>query len=187
MVDKIKIYIISIIAILAVCSAVYFWWKIDHKVIIPQTNFVTAPENKKAKNVSKEKMKAEVPIEIFDKEEIAKQLKLQDPDKSNPKIQYTDAKTIPASERDTSVVAKWDTEQGKITIDAREEPLSLFGFENKREIGARVGYTTDGFKMKSTVYGRWDFLRVGNFHLGAYGEANSSGEGIAQIEVSYKF
>lgn len=187
MIAKLKNYALMLIAFLALCSAGYFWWTGNHKTVVPQTNFVTAPENKKAKNVSKEKIKAEVPIEIFNKEEIAKQLKIQDPDKSNPNIQFTDAKIIPASEQDTSVVAKWDTVQGKITIDLRQEPMSLFGFENKKEIGARVGYSTDGFKMQSTVYGRWQFLRVGHFHVGAYGEANSEGEGIAQIEVSYKF
>lgn len=142
------------------------------KSSVPAKVFVPAQDNKKALKVKKEKIKAEIPIEVFDKEEIAKQLKIQDPDKSNPNIQYTDAKTIPASDNETSVIAKWDKEQGTITIDSRQEPLSTFGFNNKWEAYANLAYTTN---QEVEVAGgiSWQCLRVFKIKTELYAEARA--------------
>lgn len=184
--EKLKTYSLMLIALLALCSAGYFWYQ-GKQAVTPSDNYAVTPEMKKAKKVDHKKIIVPVRIDVLDKEEAVKKLNINDPVKSDPNKQITTTAEIKPYDGKTSIVSVLDTSTGESEIIAQQEELSLFEFENKREIGARVGYSTDGLEMQSTVYGRWQFLRVGNFHLGAYAEANSSGEGIAQLEVSYKF
>jgi len=187
MISKLKTYALMLVAIIALCSAGYFWWTGNHKPVTSSTQYVNTPEIKKAKDIDHKKIIVPARIDVLDKKEAVEKLKINDPVKSDANKQITATAEIQPYDGKTSVISVLDTSTGESEIIAKQEALSLFGFENKKEIGARVGYSTDGFKMQSTVYGRWQFLRVGNFHVGAYGEANSEGEGIAQIEVSYKF
>jgi len=147
-------------------------WYYGIKTTIPSNVFSAAPDNKKAIKVDKKKITAKVPIEVFDKEEIVKQLKIQDPDKSNPNIQFTDAKTIPSSDNNTSVVSKWDTTTGKIIIEARKEPLSAIGFSNKWEVYVNGAYTTN--KEIEIAGGiSWQCLRVLKVKAELYAEARA--------------
>jgi hypothetical protein len=181
---KVIVVGIFIVALLAGASAIHSWFA--DKLVTSET-FTEAKDMKKAKDITRERVKANVPIEVLKKEEAVKKLKIGDPIKSNPNIQITDTAELPPWEGKTNVLATWDTAEGKIKINAEQVPLSFFGFENKKELGVRVGYSTDGMEMRSTVFGRWQFARIGNVHLGIYGEANSRGEGIGQLEISYKF
>ncbi|MCE5212513.1 MAG: hypothetical protein LLG40_13300 [Deltaproteobacteria bacterium] len=150
---------------------VYNWYS-GIKAVVPSAVFAPAKENKKAAKVTKEKIKAEVPIEVFNKEEIAKQLKISDPDKSNPNIQFTDARTIPPSEQETSVTAKWDKEKGTITIDSRQEPLSFYEFSNKWIVYADLAYTTNK-EMEVAGGISWQCLRVLKIKTELYAEARA--------------
>jgi len=87
----------------------------------------------------------------------------------------------------TNVVATLNTETGVGNIIAKQMPQPFMSFENKKELGVRAGYTTDGAKAHTSIYGRWNFMRVGNVHMGMYGEVNSEGAGIAQIDINYRF
>ena len=147
-------------------------WYYGIKTAIPSKVFSAAPDNKKAIKVNKKKITAKVPIEVFEKEEISKQLKIQDPDKSNPNIQFTDAKTIPSSDNNTSVVSKWDMATGKIIIEARKEPLSAIGFSNKWEAYVNGAYTTNKeIEIASGI--SWQCLRVLKVKTELYAEARA--------------
>ncbi|PKN36614.1 MAG: hypothetical protein CVU62_13935 [Deltaproteobacteria bacterium HGW-Deltaproteobacteria-2] len=176
---------IFIVALLAVASAFHSWFA--DKPTISQSEYAPAKEIKKAIKIEHKKITVHAPIDVLDKDEAVKKLKINDPVKSDKNKQITTTAEIQPYDGKTSVISVLDTSTGMSEIIAKQEPLSFFGFENKKELGVRVGYSTDEFEMRSTVFGRWQFLRVGNFHLGVYGEANSRGEGIGQLEISYKF
>jgi hypothetical protein len=170
------IYIFIAIIILSVSvfsiTKIYNWYY-GVKTVISKTTFAPAIDNKKARKITKEKITAKVPIEVFNKEEISKQLKIQDPDKSNPNIEFTDAKTIPSSDNDTSVIARWDKEQGNITIEARQEPLSAIVFNNKWEAYTDIAYTINSeLEIASGV--SWQCLRVFKVKTELYIEARAT-------------
>ena len=169
----ISIFTILIILGIGIFTGVKVYnWYYGIKTVIPSKVFAVAPDNKKVAKVTKEKITAKVPIEVFDKEEIVKQLKIQDPDKSNPNIQFTDAKTIPSSDNNTSVVSKWDMTTGKIIIEARKEPLSTIGFSNKWEVYVNGAYTTNKeIEIASGI--SWQCLRVLKVKTELYAEARA--------------
>jgi len=79
-----------------------------------------------------------------------------------------------------------DTKTGESKLIAKQQPVPFIDFENKKEIGVRYGATIKN-GMEADIYGRWDFLRIGNVHLGVYGEANTSGDAKAMVGISYRW
>ena len=133
--------------------------------------------------------RVEVPVEkivTIEKTVVVEKLKLPDSVSKDPNKQITATAEIEPYEGKTNVIAIIDTKSGESNIMAKQQPLSLFAFENKKEIGARYG-TSIKNGIEADVYGRWDFVRVGNLHLGAYGEATSYGEAKAMISVGYRW
>jgi hypothetical protein len=78
-----------------------------------------------------------------------------------------------------------NTKTGVGNIIAKEKPRSLLGLPNEKELGVRVGYNQN-LEQNVSIYGRWNFFRVGNFHLSAYGEG-SQNNATAQLELGYRF
>ena len=79
-----------------------------------------------------------------------------------------------------------NTSTGETTIVAKEKPLPLFGFPNEKEVMLRYGLSTrDAYS--GNLAAKWQFLRVGNFYVGAYGEIDTRPDAKAMIEVAYKF
>jgi hypothetical protein len=126
-------------------------------------------------------------ILTIEKEKIVEKLRLPNWFAQNADEQVIATAEIPPYEGITDTVATLNTKTGVGNIIAKQRPLSLLAFENKKELGARAGYTTDEFKQLITVFGRWQFFRLGNFHAGLYGEGNSEGEAIGQIELNYRW
>lgn len=184
---KIAIIILSVLLVIATASAIYHYYKTPSVVI--QKEFVKAPEIPKVKNVKRVKVAAPKEITTIEKKEISEKLKLPSWFKDNTDEQAIATAEIPPYKGKTSAVAILNTKTGDGQIIAKQEPLSLFGLINEREIGIRAGYRVDvgGAAIDGVVYGRWDFLRIGNVNIGVYGEGSTRGEAKAQIGFGYKF
>lgn len=125
-------------------------------------------------------------IVALEKKAAVKKLKLKAPLATDDNQQIIATATLPPHEGKTSAAAVMDTSTGVSQIIARQEPQSLFAFENKKEIGVRYGLTT-GHGLEGALYGRWDFLRIGKAHLGAYGEVNTQGDAKAMLSAAYRW
>jgi len=183
--SRIIIGLLAVLAVLAVSSAIYSWYRTppaiftDRYVSVPQIKTVT-----KLKTV-------EVPVEkivVIEKQVVVEKLKLPDWVKTDAGQQVLTTAEIPPYEGITNAVAVMNTQSGTSQIVAKQVPLPLFAFEAKREVGVRGGVATAAeSNIDITIYGRWDFLRIGNTHIGAYVEGDSSGSAKAQVQVGYKW
>ena len=178
---------LSIVAVLAVTSAVVTWYREQNPPAGSKAQYVSVPE---IKTVTKIK-RVTVPVEkVVTIEKAAAVEKLQLPDevaKDENKQVITTGEVAPY-EGKTNVVAVLDTKTGESKLIAKQQPLPLFAFENKREVGFRYGFgSASKTNMEVDIYGRWDFLRVGNVHIGVYGEATTNGDGRAMISAGYSF
>ena len=86
--EKLKTYSLILIAFLALCSAGYFWYQ-GKQAVTPSDNYAVTPEMKKAKKIEHKKIIVTSRIDVLDKEEAVKKLKINDPVKSDPNKQIT--------------------------------------------------------------------------------------------------
>jgi hypothetical protein len=184
---KTKIITGSIIVILSIAliAMVQAWYKERFKEVIPQIKYV---EVKKVKYIDKIK-KVEVPIEkivTYEKSVIVKKVNgLPTWFVENADEQAIATADLPETKGGYEVIGTMNTKTGVGNIIAKEKPRSLFGLPNEKEIGVRAGYNNK-LEQNVSIYGRWNFFRVGNVHLSAYGEG-SQNNATAQIEVGYRF
>jgi hypothetical protein len=185
---KAKIITGSLIAVLTVAliAMVQAWYKERFKPVIPQVNYV---EVEKIKYINKIK-KVEVPIEkivTIEKGTLIKKAKgLPTWFVENADEQAIASADLPETKGGYEVIGTVNTSTGVGNIIAKEKPRSLIGFPNEKEIGARVGYNSK-LAQEVSIYGRWNFLRVGNVHLSAYADGSSEGSATAQLELGYRF
>lgn len=184
---KILISVLAVAGILAAASSAYNWYAPQFQPATSRTEYVRVPEIRTVTKIKKVYVPGSKEIVTFEKEKIVEKLKLPNWVAADADEQVIATAEIPPYEGTTNAVALLNTRTGVGNIIAKQQPISLFAFENKKEIGVRAGYTTDQFKQLITAFGRWQFFRVGNMHLGVYGEGNSSGEAIGQVEVNYRF
>ena len=180
-----KTILLIVVTLVAVIAAGVAWYREQHPTLVSKAQFVNVD---KIKAVAKIKT-AMVPVKevsTIDKTAVVEKLKLSDDVAKDENKQITTTGEIHSYEGNTNVVTVLDTKTGESNIIAKQQPLSFFDFENKKEIGVRYG-TTIKTGIEADVYGRWDFLRVGNVHLGLYAEANSLGEGKAMISAGYRW
>ena len=180
-----KTILMLVVIIIAAIAAGWAWYQGEHPTVVSKTQFVNVPQIKTVTKI-KTVMVPVTQVETISKPEVVAKLKLDDSIAKNPDKQVTTTGVIAPYEGKTDVISIIDTKTGHSEIIAKQEPMSLFAFENKREIGVRYG-TSIKNGVEADVYGRWDFVRVGNLHLGAYGEATSYGEAKAMISVGYRW
>jgi hypothetical protein len=181
---KIILGLLFVVGALAGASAIYNWFA--DKPVISET-FNEAKDMKKAKDIPKEHIKINVPIEILNKEQAVKKLKIGDPIKSNPNIQVGDTGEVKTEDGKINILSTIDTQSGKISIQTEKEPLSFFGFENDLEIYAEGGMNTKG-NVEIGGGLKWDFARVANTNIGAVGEIRGSQDdliGFAGVRLTY--
>lgn len=182
---KIIIGLLAVLAVLAVSSAIYSWYRTPPAVFTDR--YVSVPQ---IKTVTKLKT-IEIPVEkivVIEKEKVVEKLKLPDWVKTDAGQQVLTTAEIPPYEGTTNAVAVMNTQSGESQILAKQVPLPLFAFETRREVGVRGGLATAAeSNINVTIYGRWDFLRIGNTHIGAYVEGDSSGDAKAQIQAGYRW
>ena len=160
---------IVILLIVAVTFGYYAKWKLDKPPV-----YVKVPE---IKEVIKYKIKrVEVPIEsgkvvVLDKKEVVKRIPgLPEGFADDPKKQVTSTADLPPSKSGHDVLNIINTESGESEIFAKERKLSFFGFESKREVGARAGLSDAGRQVD--IYLQQDVARIGTFHLSGYLEGS---------------
>lgn len=178
--DRIKNYALTILLLLAIASMVWAWYKPAQV----KTEYVEVPQIKVVEKIKR----VEVPVEkviTIEKEKIVEKIKLPDWIVQNKDKQIIATGVIEPYEGNTDVVSVLDVKTGEGSLSASQQPMSLFGLESDKEIGVRYGFSTKG--IRTDVYGKYDFLRVGRFHVGAYGEINNLPEGKAMLNISYKW
>ncbi|MDD4986746.1 MAG: hypothetical protein PHQ43_13415 [Dehalococcoidales bacterium] len=185
MAKKLMIYALAFFLLCAIASSIYFWYEGNHRPVVSKTEYVKVPEIRTVEKVRT----VEIPVEkivIREKEGVTKYVTLPSEIKDDPAKQITTTATVEPYEGKTNVVSIIDTQTGVSDILLKQDPLPFIALENRRELGFRSGYNSDS-RLESTLYGRWTVLRIGNAHLGAYGEANTEGRGKAQLELSYRW
>ena len=183
--NNIIIGVLSACLLIAVSSAIYFWYAERHKPPVSQIEYIKVPEVKTVTKIQRIEIPGPERIVTIEKPVIIEKLKLPDWVKDADKQIIATAEISPYDGK-TNTVAILDTTTGVAEIIAKQEPPAFMAFTNNKELGIRAGYASTP-AARATVYGRWGFARVGKIHLGVYAEANSEGEGMAQLEVSYRF
>lgn len=179
--------VIIIVLLLVLGAALKAWYAEKNKIVISTGSYVELPAVPKAAKIKHTPLPGPKTVSTIDKKEIEKKLELPSWFAQNADEQAIATAEVPPYEGCTDIVCTLNTKSGEGKIIAKQRPLSLFAFENKKELGGRLGYTSKEFKQIITGFGRWQFLRVGNFHAGLYGEGNTEGEAIGQLELIYRF
>jgi hypothetical protein len=180
----------GLLFLLAVASGVYVWYKTGHS-ILNTTTYTPAPQIKTVIKIKTVKVPVKEVVTI-EKPTVVEKLKLPDWIKNDTDEQVISTAAIPAYKGTTNTVAVLNTKTGASQIVAKQEPLSLFGFISDKEIGVRPGVDIKG-AIVTSVYGSWDFVRVGSITIGAYGDVSfgsnvsSSGDSKLQLKIGYKF
>jgi hypothetical protein len=182
--EKKTLAIIVLVGLLALASVVA-WYRGQHEIPMSKTVYIKVPE---AKEVVKIK-RVEIPIEkivVIEKEAATKKLDLPADIKDDPAKQITASGVLPPYEGKTNVLAVIDTGTGVSSIVAKQVPLAFMDFINKKEIGIRYGASFEN-NLEGDLYGRWDFFRIANAHIGVYGEVNTTGDAKAMVQAAYKW
>ncbi len=182
MVKRLPIYLLVAVALLAVASAVWGWY---HPKTVVREKFVEVEVPKVVMKI--ERVEIEVEKVVVIEKEVLVETTTYVPAavRDDETKQITAVGTVPPHDGETSVVAVFDTGTGVTKLNFRQEPPPFFAFLNQKEAGIRYGIGTKG--MEADLYARWTFVRVGAFHLSAYGELNSNEEGLVMLDASYRF
>lgn len=185
--SKIITYGLIVILLIALFASLKAWYGEKNKPIISKVEFVKVPEIKVVTKIKK----VEVPMKVDHIVTIQKDVLIKKVNGlptwfvGNADEEAIAMADLPESKSGYEVMGTMNTKTGVGNIIAKEKQRSLFGLPNEKEIGARVGYSMKGQQV--SIYGRWNFFRVGNMHLSAYGEGNSEGNATAQLELGYRF
>jgi hypothetical protein len=180
--------VLVFLLLVATSSALYFWYK--KPPVVSQTEYVKVPKIKVVTKIKEVPVPGPERVITIEKPVIVQRiLGLPAWFKDNPDEQAIASAVIAPYRGETNAIATMNVKSGVGHIIAKQEPLSLFGLINEKEVGIRGGYRLDsnGATADGTVYGRWDFLRIGNVNVGVYGEGSTRGEGKAQVVFGYKF
>lgn len=185
--NNIKNYVLCGVCLVIVIAAAVAWYSRAPTVTTEQ--YTPLPPIRETVKIKRVNVPGPKEIVTIEKQVVVEKLKLPDSVAQDPNKQVIATGEVPPYEGKTNVVAVMDTQKGTSEIIAKQQPLPLFAFENKKEIGARAGIAADkdGTGYRVDAYGRWTFFRVGNVHTGVYGEVNSRSEGKAMIDVGYRW
>jgi hypothetical protein len=177
--NQVKNYAIVLLAVVALASMLYAWYK-PPKVVTsaPQKDFQEASVPKPYAVVTKETVTVET-IKVLTKKEVIVKDRWPDWFTSNEAKQVTAIGMVDPYKGKTEVVSVIDIKSGESQIISKRLPLALFAFENEKAIGMRYG--TD-----LIIYGSWTFARVGNMYFAGYAEAGN-GRTFVGIDGSYRW
>ena len=161
-----------ILLLIASGSAGYFWWKSNNVKPVSKIEYVNVETIKYVDKIKR----VEVPVEkivTIEKEVLVEKIKLPEWFVENESKQAIATAVIQPYEGKTNVIAVIDTKSGVGEIIAKQEALSLMGFQNDKEIYGKLGYNTDR-ELQVAVGGRWLFARIGKIKIGVYGEGQTN-------------
>lgn len=172
---KMKIIIGAVIAFLliALMSAVYAWYQERNKPPVSKIEYVKVPEIKEVVKIEKVKVPGPKEIVTIEKVKIVEKLKLPEWFASNTNEQAIATGVVPSYEGKTNVVATLNTETGVGSLIMKQEPQSLVGFANDKQLYAKAGYSTNK-ATQITIGADWKFFRVGKIKVGVFGEGRAS-------------
>lgn len=125
-------------------------------------------------------------VQAYDKAAIKKKLPLLAPELEPTSRQVIANADIPATRGGASAVTVLDTDTGESRILVREKAPPLVEFVNEGAVGLRYGINEE-LKKEGTLYGRWNVLRVGRVHVGAYADVTTDSEATAQVSMEYRW
>jgi hypothetical protein len=185
MTTRVKIVVGILIGLLLIAtgSAFYFWYK---KPTGSTTTYIKVPEIKEVIKIKRVEVPGPERVVTIEKKVIVEKLNLPSWFKDNIDEQAIATAVIESYKGKTNTVATLNTKTGVGQIIAKQDPLPLLGFLNDKEVGVRAGINIKG-EMVTSLYGQWDFARVGNFKIGVYADADSLGQSKAQVSVGFRF
>jgi hypothetical protein len=172
-VTKLNYALIGILAVILLAMA-YGWYHRDEIA----RQFVSMPEPE----IQVEYKEGPERIVYLNPKELERKDLLPESVKRDEDKEVTAVATIPEHKGDTTVIAVIDTDSGETVIETRQERPSLFELSNVKTIGLRYD-----INKKGTLYGSYEFLRIGNFHAKLYAEINSENHAYASVGIEYKF
>ena len=161
-----------ILLLIASGSAGYFWWKSNNVKPVSTVEYVPVETIKYIDKIRKVPVPVETIVTI-EKEVLVEKIKLPEWFVENESKQAIATAVIQPYEGKTNVIAVIDTKSGVGEIIAKQEALSLMGFQNDKEIYGKLGYNTDR-ELQVAVGGRWLFARIGKIKIGVYGEGQTN-------------
>lgn len=176
--------IIAVIIVIAIVSSVYNFYREPN--VVTKTEYVRVPEEKQVTKIERVNVPGPKEVVTIEKEKIVKVLQMPSWFKQDKNEQAIANADLAPSKNGYSAVATINTQNGNGAIIAKEKSRSLIGLPSEKEVGARYGITSRGVQ-EAQAYGRWQFLRVGDVYVGAYGEVGSKPEAKAMIDMSYKW
>jgi len=171
---KLKLYAPWVIILIFVLILLGAWYKREDLA----KRFTTPP----APSIKVEYRDGPERIVYLNRPALVKKDLLPESVKRNPDKEVTAVATVPEHKGDTTVIAVIDTDTGETTLETRQERPSLFELSNVKTVGIRYD-----INRKGTLYGSYEFLRVGNFHAELYGEINSENRAYASVGIEYRF
>jgi hypothetical protein len=175
---------IALVILIGICAVVWAWY--NPKQTTSTDYYYPVPVEKKVSSIKKIFVPvSSIRIIAYEKEVIVEKLKLPDWVKDKDKQVILDGE-IGAYKGKTSVVGVLDTKTGESTLIQKQLPISLFSFENDKEIGARMGMNMKAGRQID-IFGRYTFLRVGTMYVAGYGEVNTTPDGKVMVEASYRW
>jgi hypothetical protein len=176
---KTGMVVMSLIATLAVGSALWSWYNPKVEVIKEYVN-VKVPVPYKV--ISKVTVTVEKVVVLEKKVVVTKEVWPDWFTKDETK-QLTAIGDVPAYKGTTRVASIIDVKTGESQLVQNRLPLPMFSFENEKRIGFRYGSTDKGIEVN--FYGDWTFFRIGNMYISGYAEAGNGYK--AMLDASYRF
>lgn len=167
---KIIISFLIVLVLGAVSSSLYFWNK-SQTAPASKIEYIKVPEIKETIKIKR----VEVPVEkivTIEKKVLVEKMKLPSWINEDKNKQAIATAVIEPYEGKSHAVAIIDTASGAGEIVIKQEPLSLMGFCNNKQIYAKAGYTTNS-ETNITIGADWKFLRVGKIKVGVFGEGRA--------------
>lgn len=169
---KIVTGLVGFFLLLAVVSMTYLWYKEKNKPPTSTVQYVTVEKVKTVEKIKKVEVPGPERIITIEKEKIVEKINLPDWFSKDKDEQAIATGVIEPYKGKTDVIATLNTKTGIGNIIAKQEPLSFFGFGNDKELYGKLGYSTTK-EMQVVVGGRFLFVRVGGFKVGAYAEGRA--------------
>jgi hypothetical protein len=149
--------------------ALFFSWYSPANLPVEQKVFAPAAPIKGTDVPKVEKKIKKGTIKVIPKGTVEKKVTPLPPEiKNNDAVEVMDTAEVPPSEWGHKVISSINTDTGDTSLYVKENTPDLFAFESKKVVGAAYGYSTSG--TVAEIYGSYQFLRVGNVHVGIRGE-----------------
>ena len=173
---RVKTYAPWVIVALILSAWLYSWYKPDGtgEFVQPAPLVIEVETTKEC-----------IPVVHYVKTAAIKEDIVPEGVKADPTKEVTAVTLVPEHKGDTTVIAVIDKDTGVTTLETRKERPNLFALESIKTLGLRCNVTKACNEV--TLYGSYEFLRIGSIHLEAYGQVDSEEKAYVGIGIEYRF